>query len=818
MSKDAVASAVYLKESNGSLMNLLSPKKITEMLGVHGVRGICAEALPFSINDVTAGNETELQAVVMGHKSHVDLPAMIEGSNYYANILRRASTGDLNKNAVTDLEHWIESNHTAVWENSWVRFPVSCLGNHSRTILEEDLLQDKEIPEQGPRTDSGRFLISRTGEDFLRIPVSYLLKLALADVVDPERQVSRSITDEGHRLMDHFLSDNTSPETFSFHVTPPCKGNGLGKALAKETAKRFLLTQLLILYAHQRFRLSEYGQKVIVFFSPHPPIRQKQLNSCISDSFYRELFMNPCLSGWRKGEAKQDYMHLCHRVLSRSQLNALAKLKEAGIINKNLVVLPNTSNISLANNGVHISMGSIKLSAMLCDDVSGFTRRHEKYLGDLAIKIFEHFLPLFVGTYTAAPYRLDFSDFHPENVLGFLPHELDFTHLRMLWRRWQKKAKLKILGQPLTPFGPPWLDRGLSVLFGLRGDFIPDYRLIDYLVALMSTEKSPALNGVMNNHDRLKQDLSDLGVFDKRMSIYSFLRIREYDVMGFSGFEGRYYSLFPGFERDMAPAADLQHLLLALAFKYMANGVATHDAIPDDPFVESERRQIVFGSAVGIPTFFVRQDTPNLFLKRILINTGRVRPSHRYPGYLRVHHQEYRRALIQTLREDGADLLELFGMEEALKDLENRIESAADQSAFGQLRTGICETAGIQTPLFARGEEFNRSSEDYYRNTLRKSHFDEAWETLCEDVSHLPPDKSTERESLRLVLNGRDALRFLSGLRDDAFNEKASLDDIQSVIHLLILSLRMDKQSAEKVIHARQAGQSSVAGRQVTAH
>ena len=65
------------------------------------------------------------------------------------------------------------------------------------------------------------------------------------------------------------------------------------------------------------------------------------------------------------------------------------------------------------------------------------------------VKIVEHFLPLFVGTYSAAPYRLDFDDFHPENALGFLPHELDYTHLRMLWRRWRKKADVNIWASPL---------------------------------------------------------------------------------------------------------------------------------------------------------------------------------------------------------------------------------------------------------------------------------------------------------------------------------------------------------------------------------
>ena len=115
--------------------------------------------------------------------------------------------------------------------------------------------------------------------------------------------------------------------------------------------------------------------------------QQKVLSNCISDSFYRELFMNPCLSGWNNGEEKHEYMHLCHQVLSRSQFNAVLKLREAGIITNNLVSLPNLSNISLANNGTHVSLGSLKLSSLLSDSSSGYTRHHEKYLGDLVVKI-----------------------------------------------------------------------------------------------------------------------------------------------------------------------------------------------------------------------------------------------------------------------------------------------------------------------------------------------------------------------------------------------------------------------------------------------
>src|SRR5262245_49025640 len=348
------------------------------------------------------------------------------------------------------------------------------------------------------------------------------------------------------------------------------------------------------MYANRHLGLQENGQRALVYFAPHPPVRQKQLNNSISDAYYRELFMSPCLSGWDDGQAKHAYMSLCHQVLSRSQLNAVSKLREAGIIINNLVVLPNLSDTSLANNGAHVSLGSRMLTEARRSRSGEFGAAEEKSIGDLTIKIVEHFLPLFVGTYSAAPYRFDFAEFHPERVLGFLPHELDYTHLRMIWRQWRKKDDLNVLGYPMTPFGPQWIDRALSRLFRLGGDGVTDSRLIDYPVVLMSTPRSPALDGTMGNVERLKRDLADLGVFDMKMSLYLLYRLREFAVMGFTGFEGRHYSLFESLTEDLARAVDLQTLLTALALKYQVEGKITHREIPDSPFIESERRQSFF--------------------------------------------------------------------------------------------------------------------------------------------------------------------------------------------------------------------------------
>lgn len=519
--------------------------------------------------------------------------------------------------------------------------------------------------------------------------------------------------------------------------------------------------------------------------------------------------MSPCLSGWDDGESKHAYMNLCHQVLTRSQLNAVSKLREAGIIVNNLVVLPNLSNTSLANNGTHVSLGSRMLSDAMRSGDTDFGAREEKLIGDLTIKIVEHFLPLFVGTYSAAPYRFEFADFHPERVLGFLPHELDYTHLRMIWREWRKKADLNVLGYRMTPFGPQWIDRAVSSLFRLKGDWVTDYRLIDYPVVLMSTQRSPALDGTLGNGDRLKRDLTDFGVFDTKMSLYLLYRLREFEVMGFSGFEGRHYSLFESLTEDLSQAVDIQILVTALAFKYQALGKLTHAQIPDSPFIESERRQIFFGAAIGIPTFLVRSDTNNQFLLAILKRTTRTQSSHRYHGFLRVHNDDYRQALLKTMIEDGADLIEMFGLQRTIKDLQARLEDPAGSSAAGKLMRGILSGANRhwpRSPMQLKAEDFNHQAENYYRNQLRWRHLDEAFRLLIEDMRALELIEANFddeiKDALHQCLRGGEAADFAEEMQSEIVNERASEADIQMLINLVLLSIRHDMNASEKILNA----------------
>jgi hypothetical protein len=235
-----------------------------------------AASIPFSFYDTTIGAENEFQTVVKGSNNQVDLPLYIKASNYYKNIQKQSAAGDTSQKLVDSLEAYLGDNSENIWENSWVRFPRSALSPYAQRIFSQDILADKRNTTGPKRKDLSRFNVLGTNKELMRVPVSYLLKLALSDVICPSHS-HPMIKNIGDGLMKHFLSDNTSPETYSFYPVPLNTDESHGNTIAKETLKRFLLTQFLVLYANKKFKLSDFGQQAMVYFAPNPPVRQKIL-------------------------------------------------------------------------------------------------------------------------------------------------------------------------------------------------------------------------------------------------------------------------------------------------------------------------------------------------------------------------------------------------------------------------------------------------------------------------------------------------------------------------------------------------------------
>lgn len=256
----------------------------------------------------------------------------------------------------------------------------------------------------------------------------------------------------------------------------------------------------------------------------------------------------------------------------------------------------------------------------------------------------------------------------------------------------------------------------------------------------------------------------------------------------------------------MGRAADLQTLITALAYKYMALGV-DHSQIPDDPSLESERRQVFFGAAIGIPTFFVRKNSANTFLSRIIDKTKGVRPSRRYPGYLRVQIHEYRLALLRVIREDGADLIEQMGLQDTIADLELRIRKPDQYSAAGRLTKGILETVGSKTAMKTEAREFNSGAEQYYRTTLRQQQMEEAFDLLCDECRLFDrqatqlDDESTK--ALRLTLQGQGVDEFMRAIRQDILLGQADIPTLQRLMNLILVKVHHDEMVARNAATTR---------------
>jgi len=110
------------------------------------------ENLPFSRNDTTVGTETELQVAVCGSRSDVDLLRTVESSNYFANAIRRAATGDLHRKLVTDIERFMSATADNVWENSWVRFGRAVLYGLPKPTLAMNF--SLEVPAHSVRSET----------------------------------------------------------------------------------------------------------------------------------------------------------------------------------------------------------------------------------------------------------------------------------------------------------------------------------------------------------------------------------------------------------------------------------------------------------------------------------------------------------------------------------------------------------------------------------------------------------------------------------------------------------------------------------------
>lgn len=642
--------------------------------GAHRARPTRVEDLPFGPGDVTVGVENELATDISGPPERSEVLRSLAAESYGLPWHAAAA-------------RWIgeAGRDIARVEHDWVRIPLHRLSQRTRTILFTRL---------DARGDRARFLAADHELPAARVPVSYALELALIDALTVGGDAGSRVP--GMRLCGIFANDNTAPEIVSSYVADDRSGITLGAAAAEESALRFLLVQGLSAWITTRLGMADSSQCLRVYQAPTAPDRLQALARIAPSESYRRLLMNPCLGGFADGEAKAAYMGRCHETLSRARVVANGRIRAAGLgVGHSLSAMP--VDTTLLNNGVHVSLGSRVQADMATGSPSG--ARLEKFYGDIVSKLFEYFLPLFVGTYSAAPSWMPVAPLRPEQTLGLLPLQLTAPQLRRTWGAWKLKAGL---------------------LGAFRGDVVPDARLLDYFMALPSTDDVHAHDGRLGSQEALQARLETLGIYDRSMAFYDLYRLRAHARMGYSGFEGRFHSLFPSFGADMAPAVDLQRLVTACAWWAIAEGRIDHEALPDDPVTQGERRQFLVHSAIGLTSVPVARDTRSGFLRWLVAGARGVRVSLRHPTHWAVPLERYCEALCDWMANECAPVVDALGAHELLQDARARChgEGAASHrvlAAAGAAR----DAAGLRSRI-----------ESHYRDGLRVAQTEEGLSVL----------------------------------------------------------------------------------------
>jgi hypothetical protein len=235
----------------------------------------------------------------------------------------------------------------------------------------------------------------------------------------------------------------------------------------------------------------------------------------------------------------------------------------------------------------------------------------------------------------------------------------------------------------------------------------------------------------------------------------------------------------------MAEAVNIQNLVTALACRYIQEGKVHHHDIPDQPSIESERRQIFFAGAVGIPTFYVRADTGNRLLRKILTHVRSQRNSLRYKGYVRVKVDDYKLALLHILETDGADLIDQLGLAGHMQSLRGRLTDSTT-SAYGKIISAVHEELPRKrTPMNVSAQEFNTATERYYRTGLKQKHLTEAISIFIEDCKRLErledPHFKQVMASTGLDISGAD---FISRNRESIIRETAEPETLLQMLRI----------------------------------
>jgi hypothetical protein len=168
---------------------------------------------------------------------------------------------------------------------------------------------------------------------------------------------------------------------------------------------------------------------------------------------------------------------------------------------------------------------------------------------------------------------------------------------------------------------------------------------------------------------------------------------------------------------------------------------------------------------------------------------------------VRVELSEYRKALFETLLNNGAPLIEMFGIDDTMKDMWSRLNDFDEHSVYSRLMKGIIKDKQKTSPLAINSDEFNYAAEGYYRNDLKKRHMQQALLCFGDDLRMI--DKSilsvndVISKTLRFVLQDQSATQLLNNVMDDVVEERINLENLIALIHLVLVVEYIDQLGAK---------------------
>jgi hypothetical protein len=149
-------------------------------------------------------------------------------------------------------------------------------------------------------------------------------------------------------------------------------------------------------------------------------------------------------------------------------------------------------------------------------------------------------------------------------------------------------------------------------------------------------------------------------------------------------------------------------------------------------------------------------------------------------------------ALVQTIEEDGRDLIEQFGAGGIMTNLKERLLHP-DQYAVGhRLIHGILSESGARSPLHLPADEFNSIAEGYYRETLRVRQLAEALDTLMDDLAPMERHSGRGDEfalAMRAAVGSGGGASFLRDARSRILTETADAETLRRCIHVTLLAI-----------------------------